>query len=132
MILLDTHVLVSWVTDPKRIPRLATRAIDRVLRKDETLGVSSFSIWEIALLGKRGRLRSKRDLDVWLEEVEKLPVLAFYPVDNRIARRSVTLALGTNDPADRIIVATALEYGATLITADAKLRAYRGLETVWD
>jgi PIN domain nuclease of toxin-antitoxin system len=132
MILLDTHVLVSWVSDPKRIPREATRAIDKALKKDETLGVSAFSIWEIALLAARGRLRSKRDMDVWLEEVEKLPVLAFYPVDNRIARRSVTLPLETNDPADRIIVATALEYGATLITADAKLRAYRGVETVWD
>lgn len=53
-------------------------------------------------------------------------------LETRPDQRSVTLPLETNDPADRIIVATALEYGATLITADAKLRAYRGLETVWD
>ena len=132
MIVLDTHVLLWWVSDPARLPRNAARLIDKELRKDEPLGVSSFSIWEIALLARRGRLQLSRDVDVWLEKVERLPVLTFHPVDNRIARRAVSLSLETSDPADRIIVSTALELGASLVTGDARIQAYDGVVTVWD
>jgi PIN domain nuclease of toxin-antitoxin system len=132
MLLLDTHAVVWWVDNPKRIPREATRAIDKALRKSETIGVSSFSLREIALLARAGRLRLGMDLDVWLGKVEALRALAFYPVNNRIARRSASLLLETKDPADRIIVSTALEYGATLITGDERIRAYEGVRSIWD
>jgi PIN domain nuclease of toxin-antitoxin system len=132
VILLDTHALIWWVADPKRIPAKATRAINAALKKEEALGVSSFSAWEIALLGRSGRLKFSMDVDVWLEKVEALPSVSFYPVDNRIARRSVEVQLETRDPADRIIVATAIEYGATLVTADERMHAYDRVKTVWD
>ena len=132
MIFLDTHALLWWVGDPKRIPREATRAIDKALKKEESLGVSSFSVFEIASLAARRRLRFKSDFEVWFEQVEALPALAFYPVDNRIARRSVMLPLDTRDPADRIIVSTTIEHGATLVTGDRRIRAYEGVRTIWD
>ena len=132
MILLDTHALVWWIADPKRIPAKATRAIAAALRKEETLAVSSFSVWEIALLSRLGRLKLSMDVDVWLDKVESLPALAFYSVDSRIARRSVGLVLETRDPADRIIVATAVEHGATLVTGDERMHSYAGVKTVWD
>jgi PIN domain nuclease of toxin-antitoxin system len=132
VIFLDTHALIWWVADPKRVPAKATRAITAALKKEEPLGVSSFSVWEIALLGRCGRLRLTMDVDVWLEKVEALPFIAFYPVDNRVARRSVALPLETRDPADRIIVATAIEHGGTLVTADERMHAYDRLKTVWD
>ena len=132
MILLDTHALVWWVADPKRIPREAARAIDKALKKDEMLAVSSFSVMEIAMLGAGGRLRVRPNVDIWIEKVEALPVLAFHPVDNRIARRAVSIQIGTRDPADRIIVATAIENDATLITGDKKLRASALVKTIWD
>jgi PIN domain nuclease of toxin-antitoxin system len=132
VILLDTHALLWWVADPKRIPREATRVIDNALRKDEMLAVSSFSVREIALLGAAGRIRLRPNVDIWIEKVEALPVLAFYPVDTRIARRSVSIQIGARDPADRIIVATAIENDATLITGDKRLRAAELVKTVWD
>lgn len=132
MIFLDTHALVWWVADPKRIPREATRVITKALRNDGTIGVSSFSIWEIAWLGARRRLKLTMEVDDWLEKVEALGFLSFYPVDNRIARRSVALPLATRDPADRIIVATAIEHGATLVTADEQMHAFDRVKTVWD
>jgi PIN domain nuclease of toxin-antitoxin system len=67
--------------------------------------------------------------------VEAPPFLTFVPVDNRIAARSVRLegeGFPHRDPADRIIVATALGLGATVVTADARLRGYKPLATVWD
>ena len=132
MIFLDTHALIWWVNEPKRIPREAMRAIDKALRKEESLGVSSYSVREIAHLAFARRLRFLSDFDVWFEKVESLPALAFYPVDNRIARRSVSLTLETRDPADRIIVSTVIEHGATLVTGDRRIRAYGGVKTVWD
>lgn len=132
MIFLDTHALVWWVTDPKRIPRDATRAIDKSLKKEESLGVSSYSVFELVMLARRRRLRLSMDFDVWFEKVEALPALAFFPVDNRIARRAVALPLETGDPADRIIVSTAIEHGATLVSGDKRIRAYDGVRTIWD
>ena len=61
------------------------------------------------------------NLDSWLQKVESLPILTFIPVDNYIAKTSVSIdSDALKDPADRIIVATALQSGLTLITGDQK------------
>lgn len=133
MILLDTHALVWWIAEPKRIPVKARRALDAAVKADEAIAVSSISAWEIAMLVARDRLRFTIDADTWLNRVEALPFLAFVPVDNRIAARSVHLeGFPHRDPADRLIVATALGLGATVVTADRRLRGYRPLVTLWD
>jgi len=131
--LLDTHALVWWVADPKRIPAKARRAVDSAVKSSESIAVSSISIWEIAMLVARKRLAFTIDAESWIASVEALPFFTFVPVDNRIAVRSVELEkFSHRDPADRIIVATALGLGATVVTADARLREYRPLATVWD
>lgn len=133
MILLDTHALVWWVSEPKRIPAKARRALDANVKAGESIAVSSISIWEIAMLMDRGRLEVTVHPDAWINSIEALPFLAFIPVDNRIALRSVQLdGFSQRDPADRIIIATALGLGATVVTADSALRAYKPLITLWD
>jgi len=133
MILLDTHALVWWIAEPKRIPAKARRALDAAVKASESIAVSSISAWEIAMLVARERLRFTIDADTWLGRVEALPFLTFVPVDNRIAVRSVHLdGFPHRDPADRLIVATALGLGATVVTADRRLRGYRPLDTLWD
>jgi len=133
VILLDTHALVWWVADPKRIPAKARRAVDSAVKSSESLAVSSISIWEIAMLVARKRLAFTIDAESWIASVEALPFFTFVPVDNRIAVRSVELEkFPHRDPADRIIVATALGLGALVVTADARLREYKPLATVWD
>jgi PIN domain nuclease of toxin-antitoxin system len=58
--------------------------------------------------------------------------MKFLPVDNEIARLSVSLpGKFHSDPADRMIVATARFLGAPLVTKDAKIRKYRHVKTVW-
>lgn len=132
MILLDTHALLWWVSDPKRIPAKATRLVDAAVRAGEQIAVCSISIWEIAMLVSRGRLTLNVATDVWVGRVESLPFLTFAPVDNRVALRSVNLdGFPNRDPADRMIAATAIEMGATLITADARLLAYKPVKAVW-
>jgi PIN domain nuclease of toxin-antitoxin system len=130
---LDTHALVWWVSEPKRVPATARRLIDTAMRDTNPIAVSSISVWEVAMLVARQRLAFSIDPAAWLARVEALPFLSFVPVDNRIAVRAVHLeGFPNRDPADRIIVATAIGIGATLVTGDAQLRAYRSVKTVWD
>jgi PIN domain nuclease of toxin-antitoxin system len=133
MILLDTHALIWWVAEPRRIPAKAQRLIDGAIAATEQIAVSSISLWEIAMLIDRGRLALTLDTNVWIAHVEAIPLLDFVPVDNRIAVRAVQLqAFPHRDPADRMIVATALGLGATVISADARLRGYKPVKTAWD
>jgi PIN domain nuclease of toxin-antitoxin system len=133
VVALDTHALVWWVSDPKRIPVKARRLIDAAIRASEPLIVSSISLWEIAMLVAHGRLELTFDTARWITHVEALPFLSFHAVDNSIARRAVDLeGFPHRDPADRMIVATALVTNATLVTADKRLRSYRPLSTAWD
>lgn len=133
MILLDTHALVWWVAEPGRLPAKARRRLERVTGAGEPLQVSSISAWEVAMLVKRGRLELTMDVGAWMDAVDAVPTLEFVPVDNRVALRAAHLPdTVPGDPADRIIVATALGLGATLVTADAQLRRYRPLRTLWN
>jgi PIN domain nuclease of toxin-antitoxin system len=133
VIVLDTHALVWWVSDPKRVPAKARRLISAAVSDAEPIAVSSISLWEVAMLVARKRLALTIDTSAWIAHVEALPFLSFIPVDDRIAVRAVQLEdFPHRDPADRMIVATALGLGATLLTADTRLRAYRPLRSTWD
>ncbi len=132
MIALDTHAWVWWVASPARIPKLATRLIEQAVEGGERLLVSSISVWEVAMLAARGRLELTIDVEAWISHAESVPHFHFVPVDNRIAVRAVQLPeFPHRDPADRIIAATAMIAGATLVTADERLRAYRPVTTAW-
>lgn len=131
MIVLDTHVWVWWVAQSSDLPRRVGRLIDAHVGTEEAY-VSSISVWEVALLVRRDRLQLTMGLEDWIRRCEELPSPRFVPVDNRIALRSVGLPKPMHaDPADRIIVATAAQLGASLVTKDAKLREYPHLETHW-
>lgn len=132
MIALDTHAWVWWVSDPDRIPPKARRRLERTVESGQSLLISSISVWEVAMLVDRGRLALTLDVKEWIAASERLPCFEFVPVDNAIALRAVLLpGFAHQDPADRIIVATALGAGATLVTGDTRLTAYGRLKTVW-
>jgi PIN domain nuclease of toxin-antitoxin system len=132
VILLDTHALVWWASDPGQIPARARRRIEDAAESADGVAVSSITVWEIAMLVSRDRLRLTIPLDAWLAHLEALPSLRFIAVSNQIALGAVRLdGFPGRDPADRMIVATAILLGATLVTADRRLRAYRPVSTVW-
>jgi PIN domain nuclease of toxin-antitoxin system len=131
LIVLDTHAWVWWVASPERLSPSARQRIDSEAEKAPVY-VSSISAWEVALLVKKGRLELTIAVEDWIEKSESLPVLRFIPVNNQIAVLSNYLPGELHeDPADRIITATALTLGATLITRDQKLQDYPHLETFW-
>lgn len=131
MIVLDTHTLLWWVNDPATLSKPAVGFIDAAVTS-KTVYVSCISSWEIALLVERGRLQLALDVRDWISRCEGLPFLTFVPVSNAIAVESVRLPdFPHADPADRIIAATALSLGATLVTKDDKLRNYPQVKTIW-
>jgi len=131
LIVLDTHAWVWWIGRPEEISRGAQEAIDRAMEREEVL-ISSISAWEVALLVRKGRLRLAMPVEDWIARSEALPFVQFVPVDNPIALRSNHLPGEIHeDPADRIIIATALTLGAPLVTRDTKIRDYPHVETIW-
>lgn len=131
MILLDTHSWLWWLSDPSLLSAPAQEEIDRCMTKN-AIHVSSISIWETALLVKKGRLELNRDLQSWIASAESLPFLRFVPIYNAIALLSVQLPEPFHsDPADRIIAATAIRLNCPLITKDQDMRQYPEIETIW-
>ena len=132
LIVLDTHAWLWWGSDRDRIPARARSTIERSIEAGDAIHISSISTWEVAMLVQRGRLELTLDVAEWIARAEAVPFFEFVPVDNRIALRAVELpGFPHGDPADRLIVATALGLGATLVTGDQRLRRYRRVKTVW-
>lgn len=123
-VLLDTHALVWLVSAPDRLGRSALR-LANVAQDSGGLYVSAISFWEVAMLDQRGSLRLKAGPGRWRSDVLRLGVREA-PVDGAIAIRSTELMSAHRDPADRMIVATALGLGATLVTADEALLGWSG------
>ncbi len=131
MIVLDTHAWVWWLSSPERVSKPAREVIARAMERREIF-LSSISSWEIALLIRKGRLELAMPVEDWVARSEALPFLQFVACDNHIVLRSNRLP-GTlhEDPADRIIIATALSLGASLVSKDRKIRDYPHVKTVW-
>ncbi|MDE2762260.1 MAG: type II toxin-antitoxin system VapC family toxin [Gemmatimonadota bacterium] len=123
MILLDTHVVLwSRVGDPRVGPGCG-RLIERALR-EARLATSAFSFWEIAMLHEKGRIDLGHDMRAWRTRLLE-DGLVEIPVDGDIAIRANGLTGFHADPADRLIVATALG-GHTLVTADERILSWSG------
>ncbi len=131
MIVLDTHAWVWWVSNPEMLSDLARQAIDDAVRRRE-LFISTISSWEVAMLVEKERLSLALDVRDWISRSEALPFVTFVPLSTAIAVESVRLpGFPHADPADRIIVATAMSLGARLVTKDEKLLRYGPARAVW-
>lgn len=121
--LLDTHILLWWLEDARRLSRAQSRAVSRASAARPLL-VSEISFWEVACLMERGRIRLSRPLRDWLEEATAPPLVRRCGISPTVIAEMVALP-GTQDwdPADRIIVATARVHAAKLVTADQRVIA---------
>lgn len=119
LILLDTQALVWLATGASRLGNAARDIVDRALAADELL-VSAISFWEVAMLLRKGRLRMQEDVAAFRVRILALGVREA-PVTSAIGISAVRLENLPEDPADRMIVATALDRGAALLTADQRI-----------
>ncbi|MEW6087103.1 MAG: type II toxin-antitoxin system VapC family toxin [bacterium] len=131
MIILDTHVLIFWLSNPEKLSRKAREIIEKAVKNKEVY-VSSISVWEIAMLVSKGRLELAMEVKDWIAAVESLSFLHFVPVNNNISIKSVQLKdFIHKDPVDRIIIATSITLNALLITKDDKILKYPQVKAVW-
>ena len=131
MIVLDTHAWVWFVSNPELLSKRAKESLDAAV-EDNALLISSISAWEVALLVARKRLTLRLELSDWIAKSEMLPFVKFTPVDNSVAVKSVNLPQPLHsDPADRIIIATAISWGVPLVTKDEKILDYPHVQTIW-
>lgn len=129
--MLDTHALVWWAAGAAELSAPAGRAIRSAARRSPVVA-SAISVFEIATAVRRGRLVLAASVEQWLGDLRLLPELRFEPVSADIAQLAGAFDESMpGDPADRIIVATAVKLQARLVTADDRLRRSARVETVW-
>ena len=130
MILVDTHVVVWLAFDQDQISAKAKGAIDDARKSADGLAISDITLLELATLASKGRIRLDISLESFLQEVEARFVVL--PISGRACARAMGLpASYPKDPADRIIGATALVEGLSLLTADREIRRSRAVQTIW-
>jgi len=128
VIVLDTATWIWRASDPKRLTARARRAIDRA----EHALVSAISVWEVAMLVANRRIRLDRPVEQWVDVALALPGIQLASLEPAIAVRSTRLPGEFHpDPADRIIVATALENAAPIITPDERIRSNPHVQSAW-
>lgn len=119
MILLDTHIWVRWLISDNIGSKLAA-----LIENSEEVCVSSISCWEIVYLAKRGRMELPIPAEKWIEVGLSETQTTCLPIDQQIAVLAANLTDHHRDPADRIIIATAITYGAQLMSFDKQFREY--------
>ena len=123
MLTMDTHALLWSRRRSSPMGPGAMEAIDAAWQADD-LAVSAFTFWEVAMLRAKDRLDSPEDVAAWRRELLGQGLIEI-PVDGDIGIRANALPDFHADPADRIIVATALA-GHRLVTADERILAWVG------
>jgi PIN domain nuclease of toxin-antitoxin system len=130
VILVDTHVVVWLALDQTQLSKNARAAIDDARRNGDGLAISDITLLELATLSSKGRIRLDISLESFLREVEARFIIL--PISGRACVRALGLPVTyPKDPADRIIGATALVEGLSLLTADRAIRRSRALRTIW-
>ena len=116
---------------PEKLSRKVKRLIAASQKYEEIL-LSAISVWEFCKLLEKGRIGISCDPRDWLETALAMPKLRLVPLSPAIAYRSTVLPqLASADPADQIIVATAQEENAILLTKDKLIRQSACVRTIW-
>jgi PIN domain nuclease of toxin-antitoxin system len=126
MIVLDTCTLL-WLVRGEGLPPAVARAIDEA----DAAFVSAISALEIGTKVNKGRLTLGMPTRAWWAGALEQHGLAEVPVEGDIALRAAELPPIHADPADRVVLATAMHLRATLWTPDPLIRAYPGVEVAW-
>lgn len=128
-LLLDTHVWLWRLLEPERLSGDAESAI---ADRESELHLSPISTWETLVLARKGRIELEPSPREWILDALRRSAPTAVPLSHGIALRSEALdGFASEDPADRFLVATALEHDLILVTADGDMRAFAAVTTLW-
>ena len=117
-LLLDTHIWIWSVLEPRRLSRRVAAELDN---SENELWLSPISIWEAMLIHRKGRLKVAEGFSTWLARA--LTIASFHeaPFTFDVAQALATINLPYADPADLFLVGSAKAFGLTLVTSDRNL-----------
>ena len=128
MTVVDTHTWIWWVSEPARLGKAARRALQGAKR----IGVPAICCLEVAALAARGRITIDRPILEWLHDALAAPGVELLSLTPAVAVRAAELpASFPGDPADRLIVATAILEAAPLITKDDRIHLSATVRVIW-
>ena len=127
MIVADTHSWIWWLTDREMLSAPARNALET-----NPVAVSTITFVEVATLARRGRMTVHEPLLDWLQHSVERSGTRIIELTLEIATVAGSLQSDViRDPADRIIIATALHENAPLVTKDHKIIASGVVTTIW-
>jgi len=131
VITIDTHIIIWDALEPGKLNERAKKEIAKANKSDGII-ICDISLWEIAMLVKKGRIQIRAS---YLEFIDLVKTSNYYIIQSitpEIAELSTTLPSEINgDPADRLIAATSIFTHTPLLTADKNLLQADILNTIW-
>ena len=128
MIVLDTHAWLWWVSADAKLSRTAAKAI----KSAKAIGICAISCLEVATAVAKGRIQLDRDPLEWMRQALALEGAELVAISPAIAVKATQLGREFHgDPADRLIVATAILEAGILVTKDQRIRDYPAVTTIW-
>lgn len=129
--LLDTHTWTWWHMRPQNLSKKVSSIIGDTSKYSELL-LSAISPWEFSKLLEKGRLGISYNPEDWIYTALDMPKLRLVALSPAIAYRSTILPQPFHsDPADQIIVATAREENATILSKDERILSYQFAKSLW-
>jgi PIN domain nuclease of toxin-antitoxin system len=129
VIVLDTHALLWWALDPEQLSPKAAEVLGQM--EAEGGFASAISIWELGIKVKRRKLELPLSVDELARRIAASATVELLPVDTNTWLESLSLAWEHSDPADRVIVATAVLKGLPLLTKDSVIHDFAGVTCIW-
>jgi PIN domain nuclease of toxin-antitoxin system len=124
-ILLDTHITLWLDNGDERLRPSTLGLIDGCWRNGGTVLISAVTAWEIAQLANAGRIDLDCSADAWIERFIDRPGIKAVPLSHHAASRAYQLhPLEHRDPADRLLIATAIELACPFVTYDAQIARF--------
>ncbi len=125
LLLFDTHIWLWLLNGEERVKSSKKLALIEKTAKDSGIKVSVISVWEVGMLESKGRILLPCPIQKWIKQALSAPGISLAPLTEEIAIESSRLPGDFHgDPADRILVATARNIGASLLTCDKEILAY--------
>ncbi len=129
--LLDTHTWIWWHMNPTKLSQKVIQIISNIESYDELL-LSSISPWEFSKLLEKERIGISCNPEDWLKKALNMPKFRLVELSPSISYHSTILPQPFHkDPGDQIIVATAREENATILTKDDNILEYKHVKSIW-
>jgi len=119
-LLLDTHILIRWLFELRKVSMSQLRSLESAMRRGEPVAFSAMTLLEIAVLSSAGKLALTGPLKEFFRDLNSNPAFCLLPLTYDVAIEAASLGV-LRDPADRAIAATARIHRLQLVTSDQRI-----------